>query len=536
MVKPEGLTKYINDVVFIDLKNSDTFSKSLQLLIPSNIVPDSARIEVSVYGYLLSPTIKNLHNLIKKPYGCGEQNLLNFVPNIIVLDYLTSIDQMTRKIKTNAIQNMEFGYQNQLKFKHNDGSFSAWGEGSYNANNQGSTWLTAYVAKTFRQASKYVNIDENIIKSALQFLANAQLQSGKFSETSEVLYIKHVQRSSAQGIGLTAYILIAFLVNKRRHPEFYDNIKRASDYISNNIENIEDIYTLALVAYALNLADHEKKDRVLTKLESRAIVDTTEAMKYWTITNTKKTNPTSIDIETTAYALLAYIEADWGNLTPILNWLLKQRNEQGGFKSTQDTVVALQAIAKFGPNILHEDTNINLDIFYSNEREKNFEVNIDNLMLMQSVILPRNTRNIDITATGTGFAVAQISYQYNVNQVATQNKFRLSVRYIEADRSVAVCTSYVPSNNNRVTNMAIMEVNLLSGITADLENLQEVKHQSNKVQHIETKNSQTKVIIYFDYLDQNQICLDIPVTKTHEVQMKKPATVSVYDYYDDSKF
>lgn len=43
----------------------------------------------TITGDILGPSIPNLANLIKMPSGCGEQNMLNFVPNIVVLDYLT---------------------------------------------------------------------------------------------------------------------------------------------------------------------------------------------------------------------------------------------------------------------------------------------------------------------------------------------------------------------------------------------------------------------------------------------------------------
>lgn len=39
-------------------------------------------------GDILGPSIPNLANLIKMPFGCGEQNMLNFVPNIVVIEYL----------------------------------------------------------------------------------------------------------------------------------------------------------------------------------------------------------------------------------------------------------------------------------------------------------------------------------------------------------------------------------------------------------------------------------------------------------------
>ncbi|KAJ8305153.1 hypothetical protein KUTeg_017288 [Tegillarca granosa] len=54
---------------------------------------------------------------------------------------------------------------------------------------------------------------------------------------------------------------------------------------------------------------------------------------YW---NPPEQQATSIDIETTSYALLYHDhKKDYTSGWPILKWILKQRNSYGGFASTQ---------------------------------------------------------------------------------------------------------------------------------------------------------------------------------------------------------
>jgi hypothetical protein len=43
------------------------------------------------------------------PYGCGEQNMVLFAPNIYVLDYLNETEQLTQEIKTKAITYLNTG-------------------------------------------------------------------------------------------------------------------------------------------------------------------------------------------------------------------------------------------------------------------------------------------------------------------------------------------------------------------------------------------------------------------------------------------
>ena len=45
-------------------------------------------------GDLMGPSINGLDGLIKMPYGCGEQNMLNFAPNIFVTKYLETTNNL----------------------------------------------------------------------------------------------------------------------------------------------------------------------------------------------------------------------------------------------------------------------------------------------------------------------------------------------------------------------------------------------------------------------------------------------------------
>ena len=60
-------------------------------------------------GDIMGPTMNGLDSLLKMPYGCGEQNMLNFAPNIYVMDYLTATNQDSSEIKAKALKFMEAG-------------------------------------------------------------------------------------------------------------------------------------------------------------------------------------------------------------------------------------------------------------------------------------------------------------------------------------------------------------------------------------------------------------------------------------------
>lgn len=70
------------------MRNRNSTNANVAVDIPELFVQDSDHVEISAVGDILGPSIKNLDRLIKMPRGCGEQNMLNFVPNIVILDYL----------------------------------------------------------------------------------------------------------------------------------------------------------------------------------------------------------------------------------------------------------------------------------------------------------------------------------------------------------------------------------------------------------------------------------------------------------------
>ena len=52
---------------------------------------------------------------------------------------------------------------------------------------------------------------------------------------------------------------------------------------------------------------------------------------------------------------------------------------------------------------------------------------------------------------------------------------------------------------------------------------------------METKRSDTTVVLYFDNIGEEAVHLQMSAFQKHEVENAKPANVIIYDYYDNSK-
>lgn len=53
--------------------------------------------------------MKNIDKLLAMPFGCGEQNMILFAPNIFILNYLRSTGQLTQEIQDRATRFLKSG-------------------------------------------------------------------------------------------------------------------------------------------------------------------------------------------------------------------------------------------------------------------------------------------------------------------------------------------------------------------------------------------------------------------------------------------
>jgi CD109 antigen len=460
--------------------------------------------------------------------------MINFVPNIVVLDYLTSVDKLTPEIAEKAKSHLETGYQKQLTYKHADGSYSAFGK----SDKSGSTWLTAYVAKSFSQASKYIQIDEKHINDAMKFLNELQMNDGSFPEVGYMLSKSMQGGASGKGVALTAYVVITFLENPKYAKKHKSSIDKALNYIKNNIEDVNDNYSLAVVAYALQLAKHSERSTFFDKLNAKSI--SSDGKKFWKKNMSSRENlqdkTTSLDIEITAYALLAFTEAGESlDAVSIMRWLISQRNENGGFKSTQDTVVGLQALARL-TEMTNFNNNVKIEINNeSNDSNTQIKINQANSLTLQKFELPSNAREFKVLATGSGMSLLQISHRYNIVNSKISPQFTLKPKVESLSNKeflhLTVCTSFISNDDSETSNMAIMEVKLPSGFTFDSDDLPDLL-SSEKVKKVEVKDKETLVVVYFDDIGRKEICPAIKAYQTHPVAKQKQPSIIIYDYYD----
>ncbi|NXN92969.1 CD109 protein, partial [Rhinopomastus cyanomelas] len=538
LVKAEGLEQTYSQTVLLDLTGSkpQAVSKTLDFTFPSDVVSGSERVQVTAVGDLLGPSINGLSSLIKMPYGCGEQNMINFAPNVYVLQYLTKTGQLREDIRSKAVSFMRKGYQRELLFQREDGSFSAFG----NEDPSGSTWLSAFVLRCFLEARPFIDIDQDVLVDTAKWIVRHQKLNGEFHEPGKVLH-SDLRGGTSNPVTLTAYIMSSLLELPDKQHAYA--IKSATNFLEEKLEGgISDNYTLALVTYALSSAKSAKAKEALNILNQRA--EDQGEFRFWK-TPTSETSdswqPWATDIELAAYALLSHYHQDrLAEGIPIMKWLSHQRNHLGGFSSTQDTVVALHALSTFATLTAASKTEMYVTVTAATlETPETFSVDTQNRFLLQTKeIAPAQPMVITVTAEGTGFAVFQFNVFYSkkhtdrsLRSVQKQEAFDLRVD-VKDDRddknhlTLNVCTRYLGSGTAPRSGMVLMEVGLLSGFSVSPDFIP----LDNTVKKIEEDSG--KVNLYLDSLNETQVCMDIPAVRNFKVTNIQDASVAVVDYYE----
>ncbi|XP_038623688.1 alpha-2-macroglobulin isoform X2 [Tachyglossus aculeatus] len=553
LVEPEGIEKEETFSSLLCATGADVSEQiSLQLL--PNTVAGSARASFSVLGDILGSALQNLQNLLQMPYGCGEQNMVLFAPNIYVLNYLNETQQLTPSLRAQAISYLSSGYQKQLNYKHQDGSYSTFGE-RYGSS-QGNTWLTAFVLKVLAQARAHIFVDEEHITSALLWLSRKQKDNGCFLSSGSLLN-NAIKGGVEDEVTLSAYITTALL--EMPLPATHPVVRNALFCLETAWKAMAGrpethVYTKALLAYTFALAGHEMQRReVLQALDQDAVRE--DGSVHWQRSGQAPSSTQmqgqgrapSAEVEMTAYVLLARLTAqpapspeDLSAAALIIQWIAKQQNAHGGFSSTQDTVVALHALARYGAATFTREGKAAVTIRSKGTFSEEFHVEDDNRLLVQQVALAEVPGEYSVTVTGSGCVYVQTSLRYNLPLEKAEAPFSLRVQtfpksceVVGVPRVFQILINVSYMGHRPASNMVIVDVKMVSGFIPVKSSVRKLQDHP---QIPRTDLSTNHVLIYLEKVTNETLSFSFSVEQDIPVQNLQPASVRVYDYYETDEF
>uniref|UniRef100_A0A8C1FYH0 Uncharacterized protein n=1 Tax=Cyprinus carpio TaxID=7962 RepID=A0A8C1FYH0_CYPCA len=513
-VNAEGIEK-TNSHSWLLCPKWQNLLEEVDLEFPKNMIEGSGKAAVSVIGDILGRALRNLDGLLQMPYGCGEQNIAVLSPNIYILQYLENTEQLTSAIRERATGFLKSGYQKQLNYENMDGSYTTFRKG------EGNTWLTAFVLRTFGKAQRYIFIDPQKIQNSKQWLIRHQRPDGLY-ESRGKLFNNRMKGGVSDNVTITAYITASLL---ELNTSVTDSaVSKGLSYLKRIVGDNRNTYTTALIAYTFSLAkDKVTRDYLLKKLMDIGISEGSRL--HWTQSGSDDSD--SLAVEISSYVLLAVLtadsltSADLGFANRIVSWLVKQQNAYGGFSSTQDTVVALQALSLYATKVFSSDGSSTVTV-QSAADTHHFDVNQHNKLLYQEKQLQNVPAKYSIEVKGSTCVSVQMSLFYNIPTPKDSKALQIFARtgglcQSRTGQILDVVLDIMYTGTQDSSNMVIVDMKILSGFKLEPSSL-----DAKTVHRAESNNDH--VIMYLEEVGMITC-----------VKNLKPAVVKVYDYYETSK-
>jgi uncharacterized protein YfaS (alpha-2-macroglobulin family) len=256
-------------------------------------------------------------------------------PNVLAMDYLKAVGQLTPETGMKCEQAINLGYQGLLTFQTSGGGFAWFSRG------EPQTVLTAYGIFEMSDMNKVYPIDTSVIARAVDWILKRQNRDGSWEPEG----LPHYWQTTPAGkVGATAYVLWALSeagVEKSR-------LAKAREFVANHTGEAKDSYMMALCANALISYDaNDAAGRALcAELENTAIVSGDTAMWNSTGTGWSHSRGETVGVEATGMAALALMRARGNPIIIIkaLTTLIRARDGQGSWGSTQSTILAMKAL------------------------------------------------------------------------------------------------------------------------------------------------------------------------------------------------
>ncbi len=485
---------------------------------PAGAVPGSARTRVAFTANHLGPALDSrlaVEGLLELPAGCGEQNLALFAADVYAASYLEATGPPDPEVADRIEEILQVGYQSQLAFRHSDGSYSVWGR----SDPAGELWITAFALKTLAEAERHVYVDQSVIDRAADWIVARQQPDGSFGSPGFVHHRQLLAGTDGQP-ALTAFVASA-LHAAGRSAEFAS----AVNFLEAKLAEINNPYAVAITAYVLELADSAQAPAVNAKLLS--IAQSGPNGLSWGQEGT-------IAIETTAYAALALFER--GALTDAAEagrWLSSQRNAFGGFGSTQDTVVALKALAQYSI-LVPSQAEMTISLA-AGDWARQITVDASNADLLQVVEVPAGDP-LMISGSGSGEVLVQVARRFNVLEPESDSTGAFTVEMalsgaefaVGETMSVAVEVGFAPPENLNA-GMVVLEVQLPNGYALVQTSAEELVNTNPAVRRYGA--SGRTAFFYVDDFEPGQV-IDIGFeVRAVRVAPVQAARAQAYAYY-----
>lgn len=318
----------------------------ISINLPGDPATAAPTLKIDVNPSIAGSIFGALDYLTAYPYGCTEQTMSSFLPNIVVANAMKDL-KLQSTINTKDLgKKINAGLDRLYDFQHDDGGWGWWKEDA------SMVFMTAYVVSGLAQAqSAGYTVDAERINRGREFLKGqlAQHERMKPDLRAYVVYALAIARAS-QGGGAQAF-----------DSKWLDDAYNARSRMSSQ--------GLAMLGLSLVSIGDNRFREVTGDLEKQAVATDSDA--YW---------PSQYDpylefeiddsVESTAYAvrLLSLTHPDSPLLPKAAFWLVTHRDGGYFWLSTKQTAMVVFGLLEY-VKVSHElDADFTANVFVNDKQ------------------------------------------------------------------------------------------------------------------------------------------------------------------------
>ncbi|HEY0729024.1 MAG TPA: alpha-2-macroglobulin family protein, partial [Pyrinomonadaceae bacterium] len=389
------------------ITTDDAAEQQFTLEIPANADLNSRRLRVEVTPSIAGTLFGALDYLTTYPYGCTEQTMSSFLPNIIVSRTLKEFHSTSIRNHNDLRQKVEKGRNRLYAFQHNDGGWGWWKD------DQTDSYMTAYVIHglTLAKQAGYEMDDERIARGREKL--RGMLESD----------VKELQNDQSTR---------AFMIYALAESGGVDN--RYLETFFAERHNLQP-YGRAMLALALSAQKmNNRAQQVAGEIEQTAQVS--KATASWGGNRTTELRLNDGDgTEGTAMSLkaLSLIKPQSSLLPLAARWLVAERRNGYFWNSTKDTAFAIYGLIDYVKVSRELTPSYDLQVYVNGEAV--VAEHVGDASAARTFLLNRKgsavgaTNQIRIVKRGRGtvYFSSAVEYYTNDENVAARGSSELNV-------------------------------------------------------------------------------------------------------------
>lgn len=329
IVLPHATERLVAKTAWLGRDETETVTR---IALPSNADLQNSRINVRIAPSVFSVLLGALEYLAHYPYGCVEQTMDSFLPDLLVWQVLKERGIKAAWLERELPKMVQKGLTRLYRFQHDDGGWGWWEDDPTDV------WMTALVVRGLAEAKRVgFNVSDRV------------LTRGKRALRRHLRERWHELNADTIAFALFALARAGEPMPQWRQPQFLPAAIPQSPIVHPLRRLFAQCspYGLAFLCLALQEWRHPEMPKATDFLLRKAF-PLGERLQ-WVITEHHAHHEWTTDDEATAWALLALlrtgaIDAQQAGSTVLA---LLTRRKGDGWVSTKDTAAILEALLEF---------------------------------------------------------------------------------------------------------------------------------------------------------------------------------------------